>query len=174
MKDKLYLSTTILLCLLVYSLNICTAIYQCALVFTLIATIVNFLTFVYDKAKSLRCLIFAAIISFIFSYQIHYYIDGKIVNNLILVSLLSLTISISCATSLIEKLNFKYYINIPNYTFLVVAGFLDSVIMSIFLLNNERVLNIFTEETLYKIFYSFVLSCVLNKILHAKIDKYVI
>lgn len=174
MKDKLYLLTTILLCLLVYLLNICTAIYQCALVFTLIATIVNFLTVVYNKAKSLRCLIFAAIIAFIFSYRSNYYIDGKIVNNLVVISLLSLTICICCAISLIEKLNFKDYINIPNFVFLVVAGFLDSIIMSVFLSNNERVLNIFTEEMLYKIFYSFVLSYVLNKISNAKINKYVI
>lgn len=115
MKDKLYLLTTILLCLLVYLLNICTAIYQCALVFTLIATIVNFLTVVYNKAKSLRCLIFAAIIAFIFSYRSNYYIDGKIVNNLVVISLLSLTICICCAISLIEKLNFKDYIGFVRY-----------------------------------------------------------
>ena len=43
-NNKLYIAGTLLLCVLIYLLNYCVAIYQCALIFTMIAITVNVTT----------------------------------------------------------------------------------------------------------------------------------
>ena len=60
--NKLYIASTLLLCILTYLLNYCTSIYGCALVFTIIAITVNVTTVLYGRFKGLIGLGFAAII----------------------------------------------------------------------------------------------------------------
>lgn len=60
--NRLYIGSTLLLCVLTYLLNYCTTIYQCALIFTIIAITVHATTVLYGRFKGLIGLGFAAII----------------------------------------------------------------------------------------------------------------
>ena len=162
--NKLYICSTLLLCNLTYLLNFCTAIYQCALIFTLIAITTNAVTFTCRKSQSLKGLAFAVLISF--ALQLPYYIDGKIVNGLVFASFLSLMISMYWSASVFQKLTSKFSIAISNALSLVVASIIDGFIMGLFfILNNHfsysRVLDIFSRELSYKMLYGFVASAII-------------
>src|SRR5271154_4712519 len=98
-NSKLYCCSIGLLCALTYLLNFCTAIYQCALVFTIIAITINAITFLYGKSKSLKGLAFAIMISFVLLWKLPYYIDGKIINGLVFASFSSLMTSMYWSAS---------------------------------------------------------------------------
>jgi len=163
---KAYIWSTLLMCFFTYLLNFCTAIYQCALVFTVIAITTNIVTFLYGKSKSLKGLAFAIIISFVLLMQLPYYIDGKIVNGLVFVSLSSLMISMYWSTSIFQKLTSKFNFVISNALSLMSAAIIDGVIMSIFFIFNNyfsysRILDIFSKELSYKMMYAFTVSAIM-------------
>lgn len=163
---KAYIWSTLLMCFFTYLLNFCTAIYQCALVFTVIAITINIVTFLYGKSKSLKGLAFAIIISFVLLMQLPYYIDGKIVNGLVFVSFSSLMISMYWSTSIFQKLTSKFNFVISNALSLMSAAIIDGVIMSIFFIFNNyfsysRILNIFSKELSYKMMYALTVSAIM-------------
>ena len=94
MTNKLYIASILLLCALTYLLNYCTTIYQCALVFTIIAITVNIMTAMGGRFKSLTALVSAIIISLALLWKLPYYIDGRLVNGLAVASFSSLIISL--------------------------------------------------------------------------------
>ena len=168
--NKLYICSTLLLCALTYLLNFCTAIYQCALVFTIIAITANAITFTCGKSKSLKGIAFAIVISFALLLQLPYYIDGKIVNGLIFASFSSLMISIYWSTSVFQKLTRKFSIVISNALSLIIAAIIDGFIMGLFFTLNKqfsysRVLDIFSRELSYKMLYGFVASVIIFVVL---------
>ena len=168
--NKLYICSTLLLCALTYLLNFCMAIYQCALIFTLIAITANAITFTYGKSKSLKGIAFAIVINFALLLQLPYYIGGKIVNGLVFASFLSLMISMYWSNSVFQKLTSKFSIAISNALSLVVASIIDGFIMGLFfILNNQfsysRVLDIFSRELSYKMLYGFVASAIIFVVL---------
>ena len=121
-NSKLYFCSIGLLCALTYLLNFCTAIYQCALIFTIIATTINTVTFLYGKSKSLKGLAFAIMISFVLLWKLPYYIDGKIINGLVLASFTSVMISIYWSATIFQKLINKLDIAKSNVISITVAA----------------------------------------------------
>ena len=168
--NKLYICSTLLLCALAYLLNFCTAIYQCALIFTIIAITTNAVTFTYGKSKSLKGIAFAIVISFALLLQLPYYIDGKIVNGLVFASFLSLMISMYWSNSVFQKLTSKFSIAISNALSLIIAAIIDGFIMGLFFTLNKqfsysRVLDIFSRELSYKMLYGFAASAIIFVVL---------
>ena len=168
--NKLYLCSTLLLCVLTYLLNFCTAIYQCALVFTIIAITTNAVTFTYGKLKSLTGLAFAIALSFTILWKLPYYINDKIVNGLVCASFISLMISMYLSNSVFQKLTGKFNFVIASAVSLALAAVIDGLIMSLFFaLNNHftyaRVLDIFSRELSYKMLYGLVATAILFVIL---------
>lgn len=168
--NKLYICSIFLLCALVYLLNFCTAIYQCALIFTIITITTNAVTFTCGKSKSLKGLAVAIVISFALLLQLPYYIDGKIVNGLVFASFSSLMISMYWSASVFQKLTGKFNIVISNALSLVIASIIDGFIMGLFFgLNNQfsysRILDIFSRELSYKMLYGFVASAIIFVVL---------
>ena len=169
--NKLYIRTTLLLCVLTYLLNFCTAIYQCGLIFTFIAITTNATTFIYDKSKSLKALAVAILISFALLQQLPYYIDGKIVNGLVFVSFSSLMISMYCTALVFEKLSITLNFIMSNALSISLAAIIDGFIMALFFLTKKefsytRVLDIFNKEVSYKIMYLLVASVIISMALN--------
>ena len=163
--NKSYVYSTLLMSVFTYILNFCTSIYQCSLVFVIIATMANFITFFYGKSESLKSLVFAIIITYTLMLQRFYYIDGKIINGLISVSLLSLMISIYWSTFVFQKLTNKISLIISNMLSLISAALIDCLVMSIFFAFNSyfsyfKILDIFSRELSYKMIYGFLVSVI--------------
>ena len=164
--NKLNICTGLLF-IFTYLLNFHTKVYQCALLFTIIAITNNCIMLFDSRSKSLNTIAFAIIVNFILLWKIPYYINGKIVNGLVFTSFFSLIISIYCSTALFEKLTKYIGFITSNALAVILAAIVDGLIMSIFfILNNKfsysRVLDIFHREVSYKIIYILVASFVMN------------
>jgi len=160
-NNNLYFLSVGLLCLLSYLLNAVTAIYQCALIFTLIAVTVNAITFLYSKTKALTGLAIAVFVSFTLLWKLPYYIDRKIVNSLATASFSSVMISMYWSATVFQKLEDKCVVSISTPLSLAVGALIDGLVMGLFFIMNnnfsyERVLDIFIREVSYKILYAFV------------------
>lgn len=171
MNNKLYICSTFL-CTLTYLLNHCTAIYQCALVLTVITITANALTYSYGKSKALKGVAFVITISFVFAWKLPYYVDGRIVNGLVFASLASVMISMYWSTSVFQRLTSKFSFVTSNALSLIVAAVIDGVVMGLFFaLNNNfsyvRVLDIFSRELSYKMLYGFAASIILFAVFKA-------
>lgn len=165
-ENRLYIGSSLLLCALTYLLNYCTAISECALVFTMITITVNLITFTCSKSKSLKGLAFAIVVSFTLLMQLPYYIDGSIVNGLIFASLSSLMISLYWSTSALQKFSSKFSFVVSNTLSLIIAAIIDGILMSLFFAVNKnfsylRILDIFSRELSYKILYGFLASIII-------------
>lgn len=157
MTNKLYIASILLLCALTYLLNYCTTIYQCALVFTIIAITVNIMTVMGGRFKSLTGLVFAIIISFAFLWKLPYYIDGRLVNGLAVASFSSLIISLYFSVSVFARFYSRFGFVIANAISLGIAAIIDGFVMSLFfVINNNfsyaRIMDIFSRELSYKMF----------------------
>ena len=164
--NRLYIASTLLLCSLTYLLNYCTLIYGCALVFTIIAITVNATTFLYGRLKGLMGLSFAAIISFALLWKLPYYIDGRLVNGLVVASFSSLIISLYFSTSALTRFYSRFGFVIANALSLGIAAIIDGFIMRLFFtINNNfsyaRIMDIFSRELSYKILYGLLASAII-------------
>lgn len=165
-NNKLYFLSVVSLCIFTYLLNYYTAIYQCALVFTAIAIITNIITFIYGKSKALNGLAFAILVSFALLWKLPYYIDGKLVNGLVVASFSSVMVSMYWLASIFQILRCRYSFIASNAISFAVAVLIDGVIMSVFFVINkgftyERILNIFKKELLYKGMYGVIASVII-------------
>lgn len=163
MTNKLYIASILLLCALTYLLNYCTTIYQCALVFTIIAITVNIMTVMGGRFKSLTGLVSAIIISFAFLWKLPYYIDGRLVNGLAVASFSSLIISLYFSVSVFARFYSRFGFVITNALSLGIAAIIDGFIMGLFfVINNNfsyaRIMDIFNRELSYKMFYGVLAS----------------
>ena len=161
--NKLYIASTLLLCILTYLLNYCTAIYGCALVFTIIAITVNATTVLYGRFKGLIGLSFAAIISFALLWKLPYYIDGSLVNGLVIASFSSLIVSLYFSSSALTRFYSRFGFVIANALSLAIAAIIDGCVISLFfVINNNfsyaRIMDIFSRELSYKMFYGVLAS----------------
>ncbi len=164
--NKLYIASTLLLCILTYLLNYCTAIYGCALVFTIIVITVNATTVLYGRFKGLIGLSFAAIISFALLWKLPYYIDGRLVNGLVVASFSSLIISLYFSVSAFARFYSRFGFVIANALSLSIAAIIDGFIMRLFFtINNNfsytRIMDIFNKELSYKILYGLLASAII-------------
>jgi len=161
--NKLYIASTLLLCILTYLLNYCTAIYGCALVFTIIVITVNATTVLYGRFKGLIGLSFAAIISFALLWKLPYYIDGSLVNGLVIASFSSLIVSLYFSSSALTRFYSRFGFVITNALSLGIAAIIDGFIMGLFfVINNNfsyaRIMVTFNRELSYKMFYGILAS----------------
>ena len=161
--NKLYIASTLLLCILTYLLNYCTAIYGCALVFTIIVITVNATTVLYGRFKGLIGLSFAAIISFALLWKLPYYIDGSLVNSLVIASFSSLIVSLYFSSSALTRFYSRFGFVITNALSLGIAAIIDGFIMGLFfVINNNfsyaRIMDTFNRELSYKMFYGILAS----------------
>jgi len=161
--NKLYIASTLLLCILTYLLNYCTAIYGCALVFTIIVITVNATTVLYGRFKGLIGLSFAAIISFALLWKLPYYIDGSLVNGLVIASFSSLIVSLYFSSSALTRFYSRFGFVIANALSLGIAAIIDGFIMGLFfVINNNfsyaRIMDTFNRELSYKMFYGILAS----------------
>ena len=161
--NKLYIASTLLLCILTYLLNYCTSIYGCALVFTIIAITVNATTVLYGRFKGLIGLSFAAIISFALLWKLPYYIDGSLVNGLVIASFSSLIVSLYFSSSALTRFYSRFGFVITNALSLGIAAIIDGFIMGLFfVINNNfsyaRIMDTFNRELSYKMFYGILAS----------------
>ncbi len=161
--NKLYITSTLLLCILTYLLNYCTAIYGCALVFTIIVITVNATTVLYGRFKGLIGLSFAAIISFALLWKLPYYIDGSLVNGLVIASFSSLIVSLYFSSSALTRFYSRFGFVITNALSLGIAAIIDGFIMGLFfVINNNfsyaRIMDTFNRELSYKMFYGILAS----------------
>lgn len=161
--NKLYIASTLLLCILTYLLNYCTAIYGCALVFTIIVITVNATTVLYGRFKGLIGLSFAAIISFALLWKLPYYIDGSLVNGLVIASFSSLIVSLYFSSSALTRFYSRFDFVITNALSLGIAAIIDGFIMGLFfVINNNfsyaRIMDTFNRELSYKMFYGILAS----------------
>ena len=161
--NKLYIASTLLLCILTYLLNYCTAIYGCALVFTIIAIAVNATTVLYGRFKGLIGLGFAVVISFALLWKLPYYIDGRLVNGLVVASFSSLMVSLYFSTSALTRFCSRFGFAVANVLSLGIAAIIDGFIMRLFFtINNNfsyaRIMDVFNRELSYKILYGLVVS----------------
>ena len=166
MTDKLYIASTLLLLVLIYLLNHCKAIYECALVFTVVAITVNMTTAMRGRFKSLMGLVSAIVISFALLWKLPYYIDGRLVNGLAVASFLSLMISLYMSTSAFVRFYSRFSFVIANSLSLGIAAIIDGFVMGLFFtINNNfiysRILDIFSRELSYKTFYGILASAII-------------
>ena len=161
--NKLYIASPLLLCILTYLLNYCTAIYGCALVFTIIVITVNATTVLYGRFKGLIGLSFVAIISFALLWKLPYYIDGSLVNGLVIASFSSLIVSLYFSSSALTRFYSRFGFAITNALSLGIAAIIDGFIMGLFfVINNNfsyaRIMDTFNRELSYKMFYGILAS----------------
>lgn len=164
--NKLYFLSITLLCILTYLLNCCTLIYQCALAFIIIAITMNATTSVYGKSKALRGLAFAIAISFVLLWELPYYIDGKMINGIVVASFTSLMISMYWSVFVFQKLRSKFSAMASNALSFAAGTIIDGLIMGLFFIANnnfsyEKILDIFMKECSYKLTYGLVASVIL-------------
>ena len=164
-SSPLYLLSFGILGLLTYLLNHCIAIYQCALVFTLMVISVNVTTYFYGFARSITALAVAIIVQLALVWQAPYYINGVLFSGLIVASLFSTMISVYWSALLFNRLSNQLGINLSNTLSIAVAAVIDAVIMSVFFVINNyfsytKILSIFAEEVSYKILYGLVASLI--------------
>lgn len=162
-NNKPYFFSISLLCVLTFLLNSATAIYQCALIFTLIAVTVVAVTFFYNKAKAITGLLIAVLVSFIALQKLPYYIDGKIINGLSAASFCSVMISMYLAAAVFQSAQHKYSgdTRLTTQFFalaLVTSALIDGLIMGLFFIFNNNlsyksVFNICIKELSYKLLY---------------------
>jgi len=161
--NKLYIASILLLLVLTYLLNQCKVIYECALVFTIITITVNATTVLYGRFKGLIGLSFAAIISFALLWKLPYYIDGRLVNGLVVASFSSLMVSLYFSTSALTRFCSRFGFAVANVLSLGIAAIIDGFVIGLFfVINNNfsyaRIINIFSKELSYKMFYGLVVS----------------
>lgn len=162
-SQKVYIFSALLLCTLTYLLNYCASIYQCALVFSIIAAVLNVITHVKNKELALKTLAIAVTVSFLLLWRMPYYIDGKLINGLVVASFMSLMISMYWSTIYFKKLCEQVTIGKANFLSLGLAAIIDGMIMGVFfVINNNfsyaRILDIFIKEVSYKMLYGVVTS----------------
>jgi hypothetical protein len=171
-NNKLYFLIIGALCALSYLLNHCLAIYQCAVVFTAIAIIVNASTSIYGRAKTIKGLATALIMSFALLWKLPYYIDGKIMNGLVLASFISVMISLYWSTLIFQKIQSNFSFVKSNFISLLFAFIVDGFVMGVFfVINNNftyaRIIEIFAKEVSFKVLYGFIASALIAFTLNA-------
>lgn len=162
-NNNLYIALTIILGVFTYLLNFFNKIAECSLVFVFLALTVNIIAETFGKQKAMRAIVLCIVVSFGLLWNLNYYIDGRVINGLVLASLLSVLLSTYCGMSLFLKLksahNFYNSFYVRNFISLTVCAIVDGVVMAGFFINQfsaSRVLLIFFKEVSFKCIYSLI------------------
>ncbi len=152
----------VIVCLCVYALNFCHKLADCALVFSVLVLTLNAISERHGAKRAMGTVLLSIIgIGIGLLWHTEYVVAGHHVQGLQWASFLSVMVSGYCSISLVKKL--KPVMNFPlrNLMGMLTAGFLDSIIMSGFLVNyfsTGRVLVMFGQDLGYKCAYAGILS----------------
>ncbi len=156
-NTKFYILLVILLGIFTYSLNLFNKISQCSLVFVFLAITANIISELYGRKKPWIAITLSIIVSFCLLRDFNYYIHGRVINGIILVSFVSILLSIYCSTSIFVQLKSTCSLNTRNFAGLMMGVVVDGIVMSGFFVNifsTSRVLSMFLKEVLFKCAYS--------------------
>ena len=130
-----------------------------SLMFTFLALTLNTISAWHGTKKAINSIILSVIISFALMWNLKYYINGELINGLVLASLLSVLVSSYVGLNLVSRLRIKYNSYVSNFISLLAYALVDGVVMSLFFINIfslNRVVSIFTYEVAYKCIYAFI------------------
>lgn len=158
-SNKFYLSLTAMSLAFTLLLNFYNQISDCSLMFTFLALTLNTISAWHGTKKAINSIILSVIISFALMWNLKYYINGELINGLVLASLLSVLVSSYVGLNLVSRLRIKYNSYVSNFISLLAYALVDGVVMSLFFINIfslNRVVSIFTYEVAYKCIYAFI------------------
>ena len=147
MSDISYV--TVCYCFFTLLLNFCNKITCCAVVFTLLALTLNFIALFYGSKKAIIAILLCVSVSYIMLYNRSYYMYGKAINGLIMISLVSILVSSCMGLMLFSKLCFTCSGPVGHSISLLMYAIVDGCIMGIFLINKwptHKVYFIFLKE----------------------------
>jgi hypothetical protein len=118
------------------------------------------------RFKSLTGLVSAIIISSALLWKLPYYIDGRLVNGLVVASFSSLMVSLYFSTSALTRFYSRFGFVIANALSLGIAAIIDGFIMRLFFTINHnfsyaRIMDIFNRELSCKILYGLLASAII-------------
>lgn len=152
-----YIILVIVLGIFTYSLNLFNKLSQCSLVFMFLAVTANIISELYGRKKAWIAVTLCIIVSFCLLWEFNYYIHGRVINGIILVSFVSILLSTYCSTSVFVQLKSTCSLNTRNFAGLMMGAVVDGIVMSGFFVNIfsiSRVLSMFLKEVLFKCAYS--------------------
>lgn len=156
-NTRFYILLVILLGIFTYSLSLFNKISQCSLVFVFLAVTANIISELYGRKKAWIAVTLCIIVSFCLLWDFNYYIHGRVINGIILVSFVSILFSTYCSTSVFVQLKSTCSLNTRNFAGLMMGAVVDGIVMSGFFVNifsTSRVLSMFLKEVLFKCAYS--------------------
>lgn len=130
-QNKLYLPLVFLLGIFTFSLNLTVKSYECALVGVLLCSTVNFITTFYGRKKALQSLLLSVLFSLCLLWNYKYYMQGHLIKELVIVSLVSVTASAYFSTNVFIKRS-KQGFNTANLISLITFSVLDGLFMGLF------------------------------------------
>ncbi len=146
-----------------FALNFCSKISQCALVFSIIIVAANILAELYSRKIALVATLASATISLLMLWNFEYKINGSVTDNVVLVSLLSIFISVFIGTNALKShINLSFYQR--NILSFIACAFVDGVVMSGFFINkfsNAKILTNFSKEIFFKLAYFSIICTVI-------------
>jgi hypothetical protein len=163
---RLYIAGILLLCIQVYLLNYSKSVYQCSLIFVTLASTISGTTAIWGRFKSLMGLGLAIVTSLTLLWKLPYYIDGRLVNGLVVASFSSLIISLYLSTSAFTRFYSRFGFVMANVLSLGVAAIIDGLMMSLFFIMNDnlsyqKIMDIFSRELSCKIIYGLIFSVII-------------
>jgi hypothetical protein len=147
------IATSATLVMLIFLLNQCTAIYQCACVFTAILLMVN-AKMLNTSSRQVYKYIATGIVLSLPIYMLH----GSLSSGLVLVSLVTLLISSFASTYIGNLIKDSYSLPIALFIALMAAASIDGLLMSAYFatqtnLSFYKVISIFNRELFFKAVY---------------------
>lgn len=170
-KDRfsLILLSTVLALSLV-SINFCTKISSCALLYTIATISVFQISTIVPRKQTIYILSTAALLSLIISFNQEYRIAAKTIEYLVPVSLFSILFSTLFSLNVFAHLYSRFSFTLAAMSAILVSAAIDGCIMSVLLINYfsiKSVLTAFISEIGYKLLYcgsfctirAFTLAC---------------
>ena len=153
---------TMLVAGLVYLLNQCTAIYQCAAIFTAILFIINTRLLNNTAASAYKILIAAIVISL----PLYAIVGTAFSSQMTAMSLISLLVSGCTSIYITYTLNNKYSFPTSLLISLITVAMIDGLIMKSYfsaygIFSVEKVNSIFNKELLFKACYATGISTIM-------------
>ncbi|WP_243517103.1 MULTISPECIES: hypothetical protein [unclassified Candidatus Cardinium] len=164
-----------------YFMNFTNKIVYCALLLTILGTVLNGIAKCHGGQKATMSILFCTTISLVLLYNKPYcIIPGKPIRGLIIASLCAILIASYIGCKLFLKLNSHYRFAISNYISLLVFGLVDHLIMGLFFTKTFPLykvwLIIYKETTYTYLFASIVYLCsiavVYGQPLYLKLKQY--
>jgi len=147
------IATSAKLVMLIFLLNQCTAIYQCACVFTAILLMVNAKMLNTTSKQAYKCISIGVLLSLPI-----YILSGSLGSGLVLASLVSLLISSFVSIYIGNLVKDSYSLLVVLLISLLVAASIDGLLMSLYFaiqtnFSFYKVLSIFNRELFFKAVY---------------------